>query len=617
MPLYRLLGGYRESVPAYASAGFYVEGKGPKEVAEEFRGYVDRGFRHGKMKVGRTPGTPLNPLAHMVRPDFAAVSLDEDLERVRAVRGAVGDDFALAVDANNAWDPRRPCGPAASSTASASPGSRSPCSPTTGAGSAALAAALDTPISGYETESLVSGFRDLVQARAVDIVQPDVIWTGGITACRRIAAIAHAAGLACVPHVYSSAASLVANLHFIASIPNSLLLEFDQTRTACAPNCSRGRSSSTSTPSCTWAARPAWARASTARPSGGTPRRPPGRARAHEGGVGDMRSGSGTPTGTVVITDCDHGTTAPEAAVFEAAGTPWRLEQCRTAGDVVERAAGAAVLVTQYAPVTAEVLDALPGVRLVVRYGVGVDTVDVPAATARGVWVANVPDYGTQEVADHALALALTLLRGLPALAESVRRVSGSTAWPGRFGGCRRCASAWWGRRDRLGRRPPRGRLRHGGRRRRPRARATRGRRARGGPRGARRTSDVISLHLGLTPATRHLVDAAFLAAAKPGAVLVNTARGGLVDGAALLAALEAGRLAGAGLDVLETEPPDEVGRRLAAHPRVVVTPHTAWYSEESFVALKTSVAQEAVRVLRGEPPRCPVNEPVRERARA
>jgi len=96
------------------------------------------------------------------------------------------------------------------------------------AGSAALAAALDTPISGYETESLVSGFRDLVNARAVDIVQPDVIWTGGITACRRVAAIAHAAGLACVPHVYSSAASLVSNLHFIASIPNSVVIEFDQ-----------------------------------------------------------------------------------------------------------------------------------------------------------------------------------------------------------------------------------------------------------------------------------------------------------------------------------------------------------------------------------------------------
>src|ERR671938_1709168 len=125
--------------------------------------------------------------------------------------------------------------------------------------------------------------------------------------------------------------------------------------------------------------------------------------------------------GTVVVTDCDHGTMAPEASVFDPARVPWRLEQCRTAADVAERARDAAVLVNQYAPITADVLDALPGVRLVVRYGVGVDNVDVDAAAERGVWVANVPDYGTEEVADHALALALTLLRGISALSASVR----------------------------------------------------------------------------------------------------------------------------------------------------------------------------------------------------
>ena len=271
------------------------------------------------------------------------------------------------------------------------------------------------------------------------------------------------------------------------------------------------------------------------------------------------------------------------------------------------------MLITQYAPVTAEVLDALPGVRLVVRYGVGVDTVDVPAASQRGVWVANVPDYGTQEVADHALALALTLLRGLPVLAASVRAGSWEyrVARPLRrlstlrFGvvGAGAIGSAAARRAAAFGMEvvaadPAPGRPGDGVRE--------------VGLDELVATSDVISLHLGLTPQTRHLVDAAFLAAARPGAVLVNTARGGLVDGAALLEALEAGRLAGAGLDVLETEPPDEVGRRLAEHPRVVVTPHAAWYSEESFVALKTSVAQEAVRVLRGGTPRCPVNTPAR-----
>jgi D-3-phosphoglycerate dehydrogenase len=319
------------------------------------------------------------------------------------------------------------------------------------------------------------------------------------------------------------------------------------------------------------------------------------------------------PSGTVVVTDCDHGTMAPEASVLDAAGVPWRLEQCRTAQDVVAHAADATVLINQYAPITTEVLDALPAVRLVVRYGVGVDNVDVAAAAERGVWVANVPDYGTQEVADHAIALGLTLLRGIPGLSASVR----GGAWDYRvarplrrlselrFGviGCGAIGSVAGQRAaafgmDVVGVDVDESRPRPGS--------------------GIGRVSldeltatcDVVSLHLNLTPESEHLVDDAFLRGVRRGLVLVNTARGGLVDGAALLAALDDGRVAAAGLDVLETEPPDEVGRRLAAHARVLVTPHAAWYSEESFVSLKTEVAREALRVLAGGPPRSPVNAP-------
>jgi D-3-phosphoglycerate dehydrogenase len=317
--------------------------------------------------------------------------------------------------------------------------------------------------------------------------------------------------------------------------------------------------------------------------------------------------------GVVVVTDCDHGTMAPEAAVLDAAGVPWRLEQCRTAADVVEHAADAAVLINQYAPITAEVLDALARVRLVVRYGVGVDNVDVAAAAERGVWVANVPDYGTEEVADHAVALALTLLRGIPSLSGSVRAGQWEYRDAGplrrlselRFGiiGCGAIGSVA-GRRaaafgmDVVGVDVDESRPSPGS--------------------GIRRvpldelvtSSDVISLHLALTAETENLVDDALLRRVKPGVVLVNTARGALVDTAALLAALDDGRVRAAGLDVLATEPPDEVGRRLVAHERVVVTPHAAWYSEESFVSLKTEVAREAVRVLAGDPPRSPVNAP-------
>ena len=228
LPLYRLLGGHQDQVRAYASAGFYFAGKDASAVAEEFKGIAARGYGHGKMKVGRTPETPMNPLAHMVEPGFATVSFEEDLARVRAVRAAVGDDFRLMVDANNAWG-------VATALAAGREYERlgvhwfeEPVGTDDRAGSARLAAALDVPVAGYETESQLSGFRDLVNAGAVDIVQPDVIWAGGITACRRIAALAQAAGLPCVPHVYSTAVSIAANLHFMASLPNCYLLEYDQ-----------------------------------------------------------------------------------------------------------------------------------------------------------------------------------------------------------------------------------------------------------------------------------------------------------------------------------------------------------------------------------------------------
>lgn len=228
LPLWRLLGGHHDRVPAYASAGFYFEGKDGAAVAEEFKGYLARGFRHGKMKVGRTPETALNPLLHQVRPDFATVSFEEDIERVRAVRAVVGDEFSLAVDANNAWNVATALRAGREFDRLGISWFEEPVLTDDRAGSAQLARALDTPISGYETESLLSGFRDLINLHAVDIVQPDVIWTGGITGCRRVAALAYAAGLPVIPHVYSTAVSIVANLNFVASLPNSHLLEFDQ-----------------------------------------------------------------------------------------------------------------------------------------------------------------------------------------------------------------------------------------------------------------------------------------------------------------------------------------------------------------------------------------------------
>jgi L-alanine-DL-glutamate epimerase-like enolase superfamily enzyme len=228
LPLYRLLGGYRDEVPAYASAGFYAEGKDAEGLADEVRGYVEAGFRHVKIKAGRTTDTPMNPLVHMDAPDFATVTFAEDLRRVGAVRKAIGDDVHIMVDANNAWTKPTALEAGREFERLGIHWFEEPVPTDDREGSAALAAAIDVPIAGYETRTGLAGFRDLIADRAVDIVQPDVIWSGGITVCRRIAALSAAAGLPCVPHVFSTAVSLAANLHFIASIPNSYLLEFDQ-----------------------------------------------------------------------------------------------------------------------------------------------------------------------------------------------------------------------------------------------------------------------------------------------------------------------------------------------------------------------------------------------------
>ncbi len=227
-PLYRPLGGYRDTIDAYASAGFYAAGKGVAEVAEEFAGYAERGFRFGKMKVGRNPDVMTNPLPDMWASDYATCTLDEDVERVRAVRRAVGPEFKLAIDANNAWTPAVALRFMRRVADQDIFWLEEPVATDDVAGSAEIAHALDLPVAGYESETGLAGFRDLIERRAVDIVQPDAIWSGGITECKRIAALAHAHRLPVIPHVFSSAVASIANMHLIAAIPNGGLLEFDQ-----------------------------------------------------------------------------------------------------------------------------------------------------------------------------------------------------------------------------------------------------------------------------------------------------------------------------------------------------------------------------------------------------
>jgi D-3-phosphoglycerate dehydrogenase / 2-oxoglutarate reductase len=313
----------------------------------------------------------------------------------------------------------------------------------------------------------------------------------------------------------------------------------------------------------------------------------------------------------VLVTDADYGDLDVETAVLAAAGHELVPAQCRTPADVIAAGRDVDALLVQYAPVTAEVLAALPRLRLVSRYGVGVDVVDLDAARDRGVWVCNVPDYGTAEVAMHAVAMLLALLRNLVGHDREVR----AGRWDHRLGGrlprsggltlgmvglgrigrtTMERAAPWFG--ECVGYDPhlP----------------------ADAWPAGAQRVeleelftrSNAVSLHLPLSPETRGLVDADLLARMPAGSYLVNTARGGLVDVDAVLEALESGRLAGVALDVLPEEPPP-ASHPLLGHPRALVTPHVAWYSEDSEAELRRKAAENVVEWSRTGRPLYPVVE--------
>ena len=324
-------------------------------------------------------------------------------------------------------------------------------------------------------------------------------------------------------------------------------------------------------------------------------------------------SDAGRPS--LYVTDCDHPSLDIERRIAHAAGFGLELRQCRTAADVASACREAAGLLVQYAPITRAVVGALSRCRVVVRYGVGTDTVDIDAATDHGVAVCNVPDYGVEEVSDHALALLLALGRRIATLDRAVhagdwslasspdiRRLRGRVlglVGLGRIG--RAVASKGLALGFEVVAHDP-----YAGE---PVPGVT--------PVGfdellAR--SDFVSIHAPQVPATRHLFDDAAFRRMKPGAFLINTARGGLVDTAALVRALADGRLAGAGIDVLEQEP-IAAGDPLLDQPNCLLTPHAGWFSRDAFVELKTKAAEEAVAVMRGATPRYCLNPAVLGRA--
>jgi phosphoglycerate dehydrogenase-like enzyme len=312
-----------------------------------------------------------------------------------------------------------------------------------------------------------------------------------------------------------------------------------------------------------------------------------------------------------VYTDWDEIDISPGVRILEQAGWEVRAVGSTDADAIAACAADATALCLGYAPVHRELLQRLEQLRIVATLSAGCDTVDLDAAAERGVWVATIPDAAVDEVASHALALALALVRHLPWADREVRagawaldvvdppRVPSALTFAvlglGRIG--RRVAELAGGVFGRVVAHDPHVRVQSWP--------ADVGRPDRD---ELIARADVLSLHLPLTPASRGLVDAPLLARMPRGAVLVNVSRGGLVDHAALLAALDDGRLAGAGLDVLDVEPPPP-SHPVLRHPRVLLSPHAAFLSDRSLEAYPLRQAENVLAWQRTGRPLAPARE--------
>ncbi|MFI9596438.1 C-terminal binding protein [Nonomuraea sp. NPDC052265] len=322
--------------------------------------------------------------------------------------------------------------------------------------------------------------------------------------------------------------------------------------------------------------------------------------------------------GTIMIADSDFGDVDIERAIVEGAGFELLAEQCKSEDEVIEKGRDADGVLTQYARVGSRAVDAFTRCRVIARYGTGVDIVDVEAATRRGIQVTNAPnEWCAEEVADHAVALWLAAVRKICEYdratrrgtwrwqtGEPIRRLRGRVFGLLSFGAIAQLIAV--------------------------RARAFGVEVWAHDPflddsemlsRHVRPVSfdelvegaDHLVIQAPLTPGTHHTFDRATLRRMKPTAILVNTARGPIVEDTALHQALTEGWIAGAALDDLEEEPAKQRDWRpenpLFTLPNVIVTPHAAYYSEEAIEFVRRFAAEEAVRVLTGQTPRSPVND--------
>ncbi len=317
----------------------------------------------------------------------------------------------------------------------------------------------------------------------------------------------------------------------------------------------------------------------------------------------------------VVIADSNFRSDDPERETLRETGARIERHQCRTEEEVLAAAADADALLVQFAPITRKVIEGLQRCRIIVRYGIGTDNVDVAAASAAGIPVCNVPDYCLDEVADHTAAFVLALSRKLLPLHRSVENGLWQAEMHARPLPKPEQSIVGLVGMGRIGERVVRRLLPFGFRIRvyDPYLPASHPLLSQAnvmrfdGLEALWEQADIVSLHVPLTPQTRHIVDERSLGRMKPTAFLVNCSRGQLVDNEALARALSGNVIAGAALDVFEEEPLPS-GHPLRRCQNLLMTPHAAYYSDEAFLALQRQAAEEVARGLRGEPLRSRVD---------
>jgi D-3-phosphoglycerate dehydrogenase len=313
----------------------------------------------------------------------------------------------------------------------------------------------------------------------------------------------------------------------------------------------------------------------------------------------------------VVITDCNHPSVEIERRILSELNTEVILLNSNKKGNIIKIAENADGIINQRVPITREIIKSLNKCKVIARYGVGVDNIDVKAATEYGVIVANVPDYCVDEVSTHAIALILNCARGIIlfngkikekrwgfSLATPLFRTQGKTLGIfglGRIGSAVAKKSIGFGLKiiacD-------------------PYVSKTNTKIKMVNFPQLLSESDFISINASLTDETWHSFGENELRAMKKSAYLINTARGPIINEKALYQALKNKWIAGAGLDVLEKEPPDW-NNPLLKLDNVIFTPHSAFYSEESYIELKTRTAKAVLSVLNGKLPETIINPQV------